>query len=167
MYYRRIGPSYYNVESSLQGVRHDIRAEQSALFNWSKRRVSASWTHKYVCLSSTDVNRVPTSQLEKLVLEEAGLGEKTVTIPDVSCTPEEFRCILLEAFPKLDRGGGFELLRCKPQSRELMLIGPRISCCPNLLKRQVCNGKVYIRPIQRDLSLEGVTVEEVEGVSSF
>lgn len=153
------------MESSLKGLTHDIKEEQSALFNWSKRRVPTSWVHKFMCLSSTTADRVPTSQIEKFVLEEAGLGERTVTISDISCSPEEFNRILLGTYPKLDGGGGFELLRCKPQSRELMLIGPRISRSPSLLKRQVGNGKVYIRPIQRDLSLQGVDVEEVEGVS--
>ena len=155
--------------SSLQGLRHDVRAEQSGLFNWKKKKVSSeaiSWTHKFVCLSSTSAERVPTSQLERLVLEEAGLGEKTVTVPDITCSPEEFHLLLLTTYPKLDSGGGFELLRCKPQSRDLLLIGPRISNSPRLLKRQVGNGKVYMRPIQRDLSLEEVTSDEVEGVGS-
>lgn len=98
--------------------------------------------------------------LKKQVLESSNYHT------NVACTPEEFNHILLATFPKLDRGGGFELLRCKPQSRELMLFGPRVSSCPKLLRRQVGNSKIYIRPIQRDLSLEEVAVEEVEGVCS-
>lgn len=156
--------------TSLHRVRHDIREEQSALFNWSsKRRASSdatSWTHKFVCLSSTHADRVPTSRLERLVLEEAGLGEKTITVPDITCSYEEFHHLLLAIYPKLDEGGGYELLRCRPQSRDLLLIGPRVSRSPKLLKRRVGNGKVYIRPIQRDLSLEEVAFEEVDGVCS-
>ena len=41
----------------------------------------------------------------------AGLGEKIV-VPDVDCTTEEFHEILMQSFPKLRNGGGFELLRC-------------------------------------------------------
>ena len=80
-----------------------------------------------MCLSSTSADRVPTSQSGKIILEEAGLGEKTVTVPDVDCSPQAFHQLLLAAYPKLESGGGFELLRCKPQSRDLVLIGSRIS----------------------------------------
>ena len=43
-----------------------------------------------MCLSSTSADRVPTSQSGKMILEEAGLGEKTVTVPDVDCSPQAF-----------------------------------------------------------------------------
>ena len=59
----------------------------------------------------------------------------------------------MTAYPKLKEGGGFEILRCRPNTRELELISPRIASNPQLLKRKVGNGRVYIRPIQRDLSL--------------
>ena len=73
-------------------------------------------------------HRVPTNQSAKLLLEEEAL---------------------LAAYPRLHR--------CKAQSRELLLISPRIS-----------NGKVYNRPIQRDLSLEPEEEDEdIEGVSVF
>ena len=163
---------YGNAKSFLQGARRadsysDVRAEQSSLFNWKKRpSASASWTHKFVCLSNTNADRVPTSKLGKLALEEAALGEKYVTIPNINCNPEDFRFLVLATCPKLQNGGGFELLRCKLQSRELLLIEHRISGSPKLLKQHVGNGKVYIRPIQRDLSLEVVASEDVQGVST-
>ena len=163
---------YSNAQSFLRGTRRDdrysdVRAEQSSLFNWKRgSSASASWTHKFVCLSSTNADRVPTSKLGKLALEEAGIGEKTVTVPNIKCNPEDFRLLVLATYPKLQSGGGFELLRCKPQSRDLLLIGHRISSSPKMLKRQVGNGKVYIRPIQRDLTLEVVASEDVEGVGT-
>ena len=73
---------YGNAKSFLQGARCadsylDARAEQSSLFNWNKRpSASASWTYKFVYLSSTNADRVPTCKFGKLALEEAGLGEK-------------------------------------------------------------------------------------------
>lgn len=156
--------------SSLRGAREDLTAiraaEQSRLFR-KPSAAPASWTKKFVCLSTTTADRVPGSQIVKLQLEEAGLGEKLVTVPDVDCTPETFRQVLYGAFPKLEEGGGYELLRCRPQSRDLVLIGPQVCCCPRLLKRRVGNGKVFIRPIQRDLSLEPCVGDDddVEGVS--
>lgn len=99
-------------------------------------------------------------------LEEAGLGEKLVTIPDIDCSPEAFQQLLHAAFPKLHSGGGHEVLRCKPQSRDLVLVGPRAASNVRLLKRRVGNGKVYIRPIQRDLDLDEESCEVAEGVSN-
>lgn len=135
------------------------------MFGRRRKQPPASWTHKFVCLSSTWADRVPTSQSDRLALEEAGLGERLVTVPDIDCSAQVLRRILLDAFPKLEGGGGFDLLRCKPQSRDLLIIGPRIASSPRSLKRHVGNGKVYVRPIQRDLSLEEEEDMEVEGVS--
>jgi hypothetical protein len=74
----------------------------------------------------------------------------------------------LEAYPRLNYGGGFELLRCQTKSRDLLGISPRIAGSSSLLKRRVGNGKVYVRPIQRDLSLDPERDDEdVEGVSFF
>ena len=145
------------------------RDERDELFR-KKRRFSlpAPWRHKFMCLSMRDADRVPTSQSDKMALEEAGLGEKTITIPDLDCEPLEFHEVILTAYPKLKDGGGFELLRCARDSRNLVLIGPRVSASPKLLKRRVGNGRVYVRPVQRDLSMDADDVEdeEVKGVSS-
>lgn len=147
-----------------------MRDERRTLFNWKKKKApsasATAWTQRFVCLCSTIADRVPSTQSEKLILEEAGLGEKLVVIPDLDCSPERFHQVLLDAYPKLGFGGGFELLRCRPKSRDLLLISSRISNTPRLLKRRVGNGRVYIRPIQRDLSLEPESCgEEVEEVS--
>ena len=97
-----------------------------------------------------------------MILEEAGLGEKIIKVPDVEC--DEFNDIILTAYPKLRGAGGYELLRCKPNSRDLISIGERISSSPKLLKRRIGNGKVYIRPIQWDLSVEIEDRENTKGV---
>jgi hypothetical protein len=149
----------------LRDFHQDVRREQEGLFK--KKRLSfTSWNHKFVCLDGRDVDRVPTTQAAKLILEEAGLGEKTIVVPNVDCTPEEFHEVILSAYPKLRDGGGFELLRCKPNSRELLVIGPRVSNTPKLLKRRVGNGRVYVRPVQRDLELDAEEdSDDVKGVS--
>ena len=144
-----------------------IRGERNSLFE--RKRTSKSvepccWSHKFTCLSSASAQRVPCTQAEKMVLEEAGLGEKLITIPNIDCTAENFNKLLVDAFPKLKESGGFELLRCKTQSRDLILISPRIASNARLLKRRIGNGRVYIRPIQRSLGLEAVESDDVEGV---
>jgi hypothetical protein len=87
-----------------------------------------------------------------MILEEAGLGEKKITIPG-DCGSELFRKAMVEAFPKLGGAGGFELLRCLANSRDLEVIPTRVAMNPHLLKRRVGNGRIYIRPIQRNLDL--------------
>ncbi len=63
---------YNNAQSTLSGFRRDdkycdVKEEQSSLYN---RKRSSS-----VSLSSTNADRVPTSKLGRLVLEQAGLSE--------------------------------------------------------------------------------------------
>ena len=113
-----------------------------------------SWTVKLVCLSSRDAKRVPCSVAEREALAEAGLGEKKVCIPDISCTSEEFKSVLIAAFPKLDGCGGFDLVRCIPNTKNLEPISVAVAQSPKLLKSVVAGGRVFIRPIQRDLSLD-------------
>ena len=98
---------------------------------------ATSWSHKFVCLHCSTADRVPTTQSEKLTLEEAGLGEKMVTIPDLDCSPATFQSVLVEAYPKLEDGGGFELLRCKPKSRDLILIASRVASTPRYVRTYV------------------------------
>ena len=63
---------------------------------------------------------------------------------------------LMEAFPQLKDGGGYELLKAN-QSRVLEVIpSPADGYTASYLRDIVGQGKVYIRPIQRDLSLNPV-----------
>lgn len=110
-----------------------VREEQGGLFRRRKPSsapATCSWTHKFMCLHSTTADRTPTTRAEKLTLEDAGLGERSVTVPDLDCSPGSFQKVLLDAYPKLEEGGGFECLRCKPQSRDLVMIGPRVASSP-------------------------------------
>ena len=118
-----------------------------------------------MCLGETDSDHVPTTQAGKMLLEEAGLGEKLIEVP-LECTPELFRSVILSAFPKLEGGGGYEMLRCLPNSRELVLIGSRVSSTPKLLKRRVGTGRVYLRPLQVNLSLDAEEDEDVKVFAS-
>lgn len=111
---------------------------------------------KMICLSSPQDDRVPTTAAQKEVLMEAGLGAKNVLIPDMSCSREEFWDIITSNYPKLLRCGGFELLRCMANSRALELISRNISQSPKLLKAVIGNGRVYVRPLQKDLDLEPI-----------
>ena len=122
---------------------------QSAIVKGQK-----SWKARFVCLSSCKDQHVLCSSGAKEVLLKAGLGERAVTIPDIECSGKEFLETLVTAFPKLQGSGGFELLRCMPNSKSLDVISTKIMQCPRMLKSIIGSGRVYIRPIQKDLSLE-------------
>ena len=128
----------------------------------AKRPKLSTWTHKYYCLAETDDERVPSTSFKKNELVLAGLGERSVTIPDVNCTPQEFQEALLTEFPRLQQGGGFELLRCAPSTRQLELIPFRISNSPKLLKAWIGTARIYIRPIQLNLDLTPVENSDME-----
>ena len=78
---------------------------------------------------------------------------KRVTITDIDFGAKEFNDIILEAFPKLKQGGGFEFLKCSQSSRILEIIPYQISHSPHLLKQSIGSANVYIRPIQANLDL--------------
>ena len=84
----------------------------SHAFAQAKRPKVSSWTHKFFCLAKTEKSRVPSNTLQRNELVLAGLGERKVMVADVNCSPQEFRETLLTEFPKLRKGGGFELLKC-------------------------------------------------------
>ena len=68
----------------------------------------------------------------------------------------EFRQTLIDELPKLESAGGFELMRCIPNTHQLEPISSTVSHQPKLLKSVVANGRIYIRPIQKDLDLSPV-----------
>ena len=92
------------------------------------------------------------SRQEKDELKEAGLGEQRVNT-GLRASAGQLHEKLLSVFPKLDGAGGYELLRCLPNSRSLAkLQTPQGGHTPESLKRDVGQARIYIRPLQRDLN---------------
>ena len=140
------------------------RRNSSPAFAQAKRPKVNSWTHKFFCLAETEESRVPSNTLQRNELVLAGLGERKVTVADVNCSPQEFQETLLTEFPKLRKGGGFELLKCSASTRQLELIPFSISNSPSLLRSWIGTARIYLRPIQLNLDLtptEGA-VEQVD-----
>ena len=129
----------------------------SAVF--SKRPKSSSWTHKFICLATTGQERVPAPVMKEDLLL-ARLGEKKIVIPDVDCTTLLFHDVLVEAFPKLKNAGGFELLHCIPNTRDLEGIPSPVCHSPRLLRSRMGTARIYIRPIQVDLDMEALDFED-------
>lgn len=167
---RRIGPSCNRAVDALRSIRDrlgrsfrssSVQSEQRhnfapyARFTDGKKAGRPScWTVNAFCLSSRHARRVPGTVGERETLVAAGLGEKKVVIPNIDCSWEDFKAVLVAAFPKLNGSGGFDLLRCVPNSKQLEVISLAVAQSPKLLKSVVANGKVFIRPIQKDLHLD-------------
>ncbi|XP_044181451.1 uncharacterized protein LOC122947060 [Acropora millepora] len=152
------------------------REERLALFNPrrqgrgasgsdSKRRKTAvtkskPWTAHFVCLADRFCLKTPTS-VEKQILFKAGLGPKKIKLDledDESTVKEKISSDTLdshgepEGFPALRTCGGFELMQCSPNCRDLT----RIRCAWNARDLRANlgggQGKIYVVPIQNSLS---------------
>ena len=147
----------------------DSKKRKAALTSGAsvKHSKSCRWTAKFFCLANKDATHVPTTVSAKEVLVEAGLGEKKVEVSDVECTPQEFHEVLLSAFPRLENGGGFELLRCVPNTRLLELISSSLAKSPKLLRQVIGNSRIYIRPIQKDLDITPIEEQATSDEVSF
>ena len=91
------------------------------------------------------------SREEKVILKEAGLGEKRMTY-DKYGGYQQMQSSLLKEFLKLSEGGGFQLLRSSGARRSLDLIpittmGYHIPCLKDCLGQAIG----YVRPLQKDL----------------
>ena len=108
------------------------------------------WEHQFVCLASKTQCGPP----DRGNLMQAGLGGKTLSFVD-TCDAEMFHEDLLDAFPKLRTGGGYELLRTNERNnRSLDVIPPPPSgYTVEYLKSVAGQAKIYIRPLQKDLDL--------------
>ena len=123
------------------------------------------WSHKFVCLAAKAACRVPTSA-EKGLLTSFGLGEKIIKFPSFQTTMlDEFQDILKREYPQLEFTGGFDLLRCKPNSKELEEIPFMVTYPLPRIHQHVSSGRVYVRPLQNDIKLDDDD-DEIEWVST-
>lgn len=61
-------------------------------------------------------------------------------------------------------GGGYQMLKCLPNSRKLDVLSMSVHKSPSFLKERVGNTRAYLRPIQKDLEL--LTDDEEEAGST-
>lgn len=149
-------------EKSREGKRK-AKEEVNQLFNYtsasvSKRRKSEKiqWKHKFVCLAYRDQTRIPTTDVEKDDLLQAGLGEKEIAFYKMNADAEQFRNVLFKHFHQLRHAGGFQLCKCLPNSRKLEVLSKFAHSSPECLKQRVGNARTYIRPLQKDLDITAI-----------
>lgn len=111
------------------------------------------WEHEFVCLART-TQITPPSPMDKATLIRALLGPKKLKIIE-NADNLEFRETIMASFPQLVDGGGYELLRTKQETNRVLCVIPPPSGGYNVdyMKNMVSQAKIYIRPIQKDLSL--------------
>ena len=109
----------------------------------------------------------------KQVLQKAGLGLRKIVF-DLEDTEEDVNAKLTSSefdedqntisFPQRKNCGGFELLRCVLNCRVLESI--ECAMAVKKLKTSVGLGKIYVRPIQRSLSVISIK-QEVSSTTSL
>ena len=122
---------------------------------------SLTWTHKFVCLADMSSDLLPSSS-EKYNLKCAGLGEKKIVFR-LNGSYSHLKEELLQAFPALEKCGGFELTRTDgPYSRNLAPIDPKFLTSVAKLKEFIDQARIYIRPLQADVPLDAKSTSDVE-----
>lgn len=150
-------------QMSLLRKRQPIFATTSFKGGKSKKPKFATWSHMFVCLAFKNQNVIP-DPLDRPMLQIAGLGEKKIQFPGDSDANGIHRQ-LMEEFPKLHNAGGYELMGTHDKGSKFLEIidVPPTGYKVDYLKAIVHNARIYIRPIQRNLSLEC----EIDEVGSF
>ena len=127
------------------------------------KRKKNTWKHKFVCLAYVE-QEMPLREAEKDELFSAGLGEKEIEL-DLDMDAEEFRQCILKEYPQLKSGGGYQFLKCVPNTRHLEPLSGLVMQSPSLLKQRVGSARTYIRPLQR--SLDTTPVKHVDEIVSL
>lgn len=164
--------------SGLQVSRTGAYRERALLFNSrgsrrpqsqpaKKKEKKRTWTATFVCLADRLAVKVPSST-EKQILQKAGLGIKRIkfetdndekavleTITSSEVNSETGQTI---GFPKLKESGGFELMNCVANCRDLNTLD-----CAWSIKSLKANiggqSRIYLRPIQKDLCTKPLAEE--------
>lgn len=170
--------------SSLAPSRSNVHSELSGLFSWNsgtphstgkkgrgkrpmgsssasyKKKKLKTWTHTFMCLSRVNHCSIPDAR-ERTNLKLAGLGEKKFAVFAYGCS-SDLQDELFREYPKLESGGGFELLRASDAGgKDLVPIDiPHHGYSVEYLQAIVKTAKIYIRPLQRDLDPSPV-IDEV------
>lgn len=139
------------------------RSRSASSSRRNKKRKIQTWEHTFICLSKMS-QCSPPSPMDRGRLMQAGLGAKSLCILEHT-DAEDLHHELLDLFPKLQAGGGYELLRTSQESnRNLEVIpSPPSGYTVSYLKGVVGQAKIYVRPLQKDL--DDSPLEEGDAVS--
>ena len=141
--------------TSMSSIRDELlctlRRRSSRSDTPKNKSKKSAWQHKFVCLAHIGQEKVPLREKEKDELFVAGLGGKELEFDNLEASEEEFQETIFEGFPQLRDGGGYQFLRCIPNSRILEPLSGFVMSSPSVLKQRVGTARTYIRPLQRNL----------------
>ncbi len=124
-------------------------------------------TH-YICLANREQIVAPSAAL-KARLQQAGLGHRKICF-NWKATAAEVKTKLEEVYPKLENGGGFEIMRCGgAQVNDLMVIQPPCSGYSVPFLRDTAGlgqAIAFIQPVQIDLDMQPEQVMDIFEVHS-
>lgn len=87
-----------------------------------QQQVHKKWQHTFVCLSQVD-QFFPPDTNDRVRLVQAGLGEKKISVnPDG--TAENLHAAVLDTYPCLRDGGGYEFMKIDESSRKCFSVVP-------------------------------------------
>ena len=121
----------------------------------------ATRKHKFFCLAYKDQEGF---QPQILTRDLPELGEKEIEFPKLDVSAEELKEIFLH-LPRLHQGGGYQLLKCMPNTYKFEPLSSGVYSSPAALKQCVGSSRTYLRPIQHDLDLEPAEDADDSGVS--
>ena len=164
--------------SSSSSTAATVASERARLFNPRHSRVASrkrkasqgsgrTWTAQVFCLADRQQTSIPNAST-KQVLHSAGLGLKKIRFLLEDDETQVAQRIMSDevvedetlGFPQLKVGGGFELLQCQSNCRKLTMI----TCgwaVKNLKANLGTQTKIYVRPIQQNLSTKPLKPENV------
>ena len=142
-----------NVGSSV-GKKRKLTGRKAGL----KKKIP-TWSHTFVCLANSSQDTLPDGE-ERASLQIAGLGEKKISFCAFGDAQDIYDELLFQ-FPKLSKAGGLELLRVpEGGGKQLDVIAaPDSGYTVSYLRAVVHHAKIFIRPMQRNLSLDPVKEE--------
>lgn len=169
---RELCTNHVESQEARPGCIDSVRQERNLLFqpSGSARRSNGSgprgrkgkysrqqrqWSVQFVCLASRNASKTLTST-DKQILHQAGLGQKKIKLSVDDSEQEVFDKVTSDSkdengnplgFPQLRSCGGFEMLQCLANCRDLSVIN-----CSWSVQELKCvvggQAKIYLRPIQ-------------------
>ena len=118
--------------------RKRAKEEVSELYCPKRPNKGIVWRHKFFCLAYKDQTRSPTTEADKEELFRAGLGEKELTFNDVNMNQQDFHHLILEAFPRLKKAGGFRFLKGLLRLKHIYYLYSYRSCANKSVWLFVC-----------------------------
>ena len=174
-YARSVLPERSLSSSYTADIRNSLSApasvqEHKRLFNYrssgntntsKKGKRPPTCTLKFMCMAKRDSVKPPTSVKDRTQLANAGLGDTSIQF-DLHEGVVHCHQRIVGIFPKLADVGYVLLLFQRGEGGGFCNLAPPYT--PKRLKDACGNCKFYIRPLQKDLEVEDISSEELNGI---